>query len=70
MRQAVPLLISQAPYVGTGLEFRAAIDTGDVLLASRAGKVELVDAERILIGPRTSSTATTSSSTCARTRAR
>ena len=48
-RQAVPLMITQAPYVGTGLEFRAAVDTGDVVLARRAGKVALVDAERILI---------------------
>ena len=48
-RQAVPLMITQAPYVGTGLEFRAAVDTGDVVLATRAGKVALVDAERIVI---------------------
>ena len=34
-RQAVPLMITQAPYVGTGLEFRAAVDTGDVVLAKR-----------------------------------
>ena len=32
-RQAVPLMITQAPLVGTGLEYRAAIDTGDVVLA-------------------------------------
>ena len=38
-RQAVPLLRSQAPYVGTGMEFRAAADTGDVLLARNAGTV-------------------------------
>ncbi|MDP8939501.1 MAG: DNA-directed RNA polymerase subunit beta [Actinomycetota bacterium] len=41
-RQAVPLLRSQAPYVGTGMEFRAAADTGDVLLARNAGTVERV----------------------------
>ena len=46
-RQAVPLLRTEAPYVGTGIEFRAAIDTGDVILAARAGKVAYVDAERI-----------------------
>ena len=34
-RQAVPLLITQAPFVGTGLEKRAAIDTGDVVKAAR-----------------------------------
>ena len=48
-RQAVPLMISQAPYVGTGLEFRAAVDTGDVLLARRAGKIDYLDAERIVV---------------------
>ena len=35
-RQAVPLLTTEAPYVGTGMEFRAAVDTGDVILAERA----------------------------------
>src|SRR5213075_91134 len=38
-RQAVPLMITQAPLVGTGLEYRAAIDTGDVVLADEAGTV-------------------------------
>src|SRR5919202_1547178 len=48
-RQAVPLMITQAPLVGTGLEFRAATDTGDVVLADEAGTVEDVDAERIVV---------------------
>jgi DNA-directed RNA polymerase subunit beta len=48
-RQAVPLMIPQAPIVGTGLEFRAAVDTGDVVLASNDGSVVDVDAERIVI---------------------
>ncbi len=48
-RQAVPLLRSEAPYVGTGMEFRAAADTGDVLLARNAGKVERVVASRISV---------------------
>jgi DNA-directed RNA polymerase subunit beta len=48
-RQAVPLLKTEAPYVGTGMEFRAAVDTGDVVLAERGGKVAHVDAERIEI---------------------
>ena len=48
-RQAVPLLRSQAPYVGTGMEFRAAADTGDVLLARDAGTVERVMSESISI---------------------
>src|SRR6266516_4145554 len=45
-RQAVPLMITQAPLIGTGLEYRAAIDTGDVVLAGRAGSVVDVEAER------------------------
>jgi len=48
-RQAVPLLTTEAPYVGTGMEFRAAVDTGDVVLADRAGTVKQVDANRIVI---------------------
>src|SRR5690606_9454518 len=38
-RQAVPLLRSEAPLVGTGMERRAAIDAGDVIVASKAGVV-------------------------------
>src|SRR5205085_9555164 len=38
-RQAVPLMITQAPLVGTGLEYSAAIDTGDVVLADSAGTI-------------------------------
>jgi len=48
-RQAVPLLRSEAPYVGTGMEFRAAADTGDVLLARNVGKIERVTAAGITI---------------------
>jgi DNA-directed RNA polymerase subunit beta len=48
-RQAVPLLMTEAPLVGTGLEYRAAVDTGDVVLAQRAGKVTDVDADRIVV---------------------
>ncbi len=48
-RQAVPLMITQAPLVGTGLEYRAAIDTGDVVLAKRAGSVVDVDAEKVVV---------------------
>ncbi len=50
MRQAVPLLKTESPLVGTGMEGRAAIDTGDVLLAHEGGEVTYVDAERIAIG--------------------
>jgi len=48
-RQAVPLLVAEAPLVGTGVEYRAAIDTGDVLLAEQPGRVKSVSATRILI---------------------
>ena len=48
-RQAVPLMIPQAPLVGTGLEYRAAIDTGDVVLARSDGSVIDVDAEKIVV---------------------
>ena len=48
-RQAVPLLISDAPVVGTGMERRAALDTGDVVLAREGGTVSYVDGELIEI---------------------
>ncbi len=48
-RQAVPLLVTEAPYVGTGMEYKAARDSGVVLLAKSAGTVEFVDAENIKI---------------------
>ena len=48
-RQAVPLMITQAPLVGTGLEYRAAVDTGDVIVAGEAGTVADVDAEKIVV---------------------
>src|SRR5687767_14423012 len=47
--QAVPLLKTEAPLIGTGMETRAAIDTGDVVLADTAGTVNYVDAERIVV---------------------
>ncbi|HJU46500.1 MAG TPA: DNA-directed RNA polymerase subunit beta [Gaiellaceae bacterium] len=53
-RQAVPLMIPQAPLVGTGLEYRAAVDTGDVVLAKADGAVIDVDAEKIVVEGRTS----------------
>ncbi|MDI6832138.1 MAG: DNA-directed RNA polymerase subunit beta [Actinomycetota bacterium] len=46
-RQAVPLLRSEAPLIGTGMEYRAAKDTGDVITARASGTVTYVDAERI-----------------------
>ena len=48
-RQAVPLLVTEAPYVGTGMEYKAARDSGVVILAKHAGTVEFVDAEKIVI---------------------
>ncbi len=48
-RQAVPLLVADAPLVGTGMEARAALDTGDILLAGINGTVTFVDAHRIVI---------------------
>lgn len=48
-RQAVPLLVTEAPYVGTGIEYKAARDSGVVLLAKNAGTVEFVDADEIRI---------------------
>jgi DNA-directed RNA polymerase subunit beta len=48
-RQAVPLLTTDAPLVGTGMELRAALDTGDVLLARTAGTVAFVDATEIVV---------------------
>jgi DNA-directed RNA polymerase subunit beta len=49
-RQAVPLLRPDPPLIGTGMERRAAEDTGDVVIAKEAGEVEYVDAERIVVG--------------------
>ena len=48
-RQAVPLLKTDAPLVGTGMELRAAHDTGDLLLATNAGTVDFVDATRLVV---------------------
>jgi DNA-directed RNA polymerase subunit beta len=52
-RQAVPLLRAEAPIVGTGVEFRAAVDAGDVVLAEEAGVVEDVSANDIVVRERT-----------------
>ncbi len=48
-RQAVPLLKSDAPLIGTGMERRAALDTGDVLLSEAAGTVDYMDADGIVV---------------------
>jgi DNA-directed RNA polymerase subunit beta len=46
-RQAVPLIKSDAPLVGTGMEFRAAVDAGDVVTAVQAGVVQEVSADAV-----------------------
>ncbi len=46
-RQAVPLIRSDSPIVGTGIEFRAAVDAGDVVTATKAGVVKEVSADLV-----------------------
>ena len=48
-RQAVPLLTTESPIVGTGMEYKAAVDSGTVVLAKRAGTVTKADAETVEI---------------------
>ena len=48
-RQAVPLVHPAAPYVGTGMERRAALDSGEVTLAKNAGEVIFADASQIIV---------------------
>ena len=48
-RQAVPLLQADAPFVGTGIERKVAIDSGAAIQARRAGIVDQVDAQRIVV---------------------
>jgi len=48
-RQAVPLLFTQAPYVGTGMEGKIAVDSGAVILARNPGEVSSVDSNRIVV---------------------
>ncbi|MFC9978155.1 DNA-directed RNA polymerase subunit beta, partial [Spirillospora sp. NPDC127200] len=48
-RQSVPLLRSEAPLVGTGMEYRAAVDAGDVIVAEKAGVVEEVSADYVTV---------------------
>jgi DNA-directed RNA polymerase subunit beta len=48
-RQAVPLLRSEAPLVGTGMELRAAVDAGDVIVAEKPGVVEDLSADYVTV---------------------
>ncbi len=52
-RQAVPLLEAEAPLVGTGMEYKAAIDSGAVVLAKNAGVVERVTSNEIVVRTKT-----------------
>jgi DNA-directed RNA polymerase subunit beta len=51
-RQAVPLLTTQAPVVGTGMEYKVAVDSGNCILAKRAGTVERVTGDEIVVKTR------------------
>lgn len=48
-RQAVPLLITEAPVVGTGMELKAAVDSGNCAVAKKAGNVERVSSSDIIV---------------------
>jgi DNA-directed RNA polymerase subunit beta len=48
-RQAVPLLTTEAPLVGTGMEYKSAVDSGVVITTKQAGTVEQVTSEQVLI---------------------
>ena len=48
-RQAVPLMVTEAPIVGTGMEHKAAKDSGVVIIAKNAGTIEFVDADKIVV---------------------
>jgi len=49
MRQSVPLMRAEAPLIGTGMEFRAAVDAGDVVVATKAGVVTEVAADEVKV---------------------
>ncbi len=48
-RQAVPLLVTEAPVIGTGMETKAAVDSGDCVVAKAGGVVELAESSRIVV---------------------
>jgi len=48
-RQAVPLLRARAPFVGTGMEFMTARDSGAVVIARRSGTLDYVDSQRVVV---------------------
>jgi len=49
MRQSVPLMRAEAPFIGTGQEFRAAVDAGDVVTATKSGVVTNVSADEVTV---------------------
>jgi DNA-directed RNA polymerase subunit beta len=49
MRQAVPLMRAEAPFIGTGQEFRAAVDAGDVITALKPGVVTSISADEVTV---------------------
>ncbi|MBU0982621.1 MAG: DNA-directed RNA polymerase subunit beta, partial [candidate division Zixibacteria bacterium] len=55
-RQAVPLLITDSPCVGTGMERKVALDAGVVVKARNPGEVVYIDAERVIVKPKLKST--------------
>ena len=57
-RQAVPLVRSEAPLVGTGMEWRAAVDAGDVIVATKPGVVTEVSADLITVANDDATTST------------
>ncbi len=48
-KQAVPLMVTDSPIVGTGMEYKAAVDSGVVIVAKNAGRVERVEADRVIV---------------------
>ncbi len=48
-RQAVPLMVTDAPFIGTGMEYKAAVDSGSVVIAKHAGTVKYVDATTVKV---------------------
>jgi DNA-directed RNA polymerase beta subunit len=65
-RQAVPLLQAEAPFVGTGIEGKVAVDSGAAIQARRAGMIDQVDASGSSCAPpRTSSRAMRASTSTA-----
>ncbi|RBP62356.1 DNA-directed RNA polymerase subunit beta [Brevibacterium sanguinis] len=48
-RQAVPLVMSESPVVGTGMEYRAAVDAGDVIVAEKSGVITEVSADYVTV---------------------